>query len=61
MLASAPDPVLLHLHTNHLGLLSIHWLEKLLIGFPNPVLVISHDHCFLDYVAAEIPDIDCEG
>ena len=58
VLASAPDALLLDEPTNHLDILSIRWLEKFLQGFPGPVLVISHDHRFLDNVATRILDVD---
>ena len=60
VLASAPDALLLDEPTNHLDILSIRWLEKFLLGFPGPVVVISHDHRFLDNVATQILDIDYE-
>lgn len=47
VLESAPNS-LLHGHTSHLDILSIRWLEMLLVGFPAPVLVIIHNHRFLD-------------
>jgi ATPase subunit of ABC transporter with duplicated ATPase domains len=37
---------------------SIRWLEKFLRNFAGPVLVISHDHRFLDNVATHILDVD---
>ena len=60
VLASAPDALLLDEPTNHLDILSIRWLEKFLRGFRGPVVVISHDHRFLDNVATRILDIDYE-
>jgi ATPase subunit of ABC transporter with duplicated ATPase domains len=58
VLASAPDVLLLDEPTNHLDILSIRWLEKFLQGFAGPVVVISHDHRFLDNVATKILDVD---
>jgi ATPase subunit of ABC transporter with duplicated ATPase domains len=58
VLASAPDALLLDEPTNHLDILSIRWLEKFLQGFSGPVLVISHDHRFLDNVSTRILDVD---
>ena len=60
VLASAPDALLLDEPTNHLDILSIRWLEKFLRGFRGPVVVISHDHRFLDNVSTRILDLDYE-
>ena len=58
VLAATPDVLLLDEPTNHLDILSIRWLEKFLTAFPGPVVVISHDHRFLDNVATQILDVD---
>ena len=58
VLASAPDILLLDEPTNHLDILSIRWLEKFLQAFKGPVVVISHDHRFLDNVSTQILDVD---
>ncbi|HKJ02306.1 MAG TPA: ABC-F family ATP-binding cassette domain-containing protein [Longimicrobiales bacterium] len=58
VLASAPDVLLLDEPTNHLDILSIRWLEKFLRDFAGPVVVISHDHRFLDNVVTDILDVD---
>jgi len=60
VLASSPDVLLLDEPTNHLDILSIRWLETFLLGFSGPVVVISHDHRFLDNVATHILDVDYE-
>jgi ATPase subunit of ABC transporter with duplicated ATPase domains len=60
VLASTPDILLLDEPSNHLDILSIRWLEKFLREFPGAVLVISHDHRFLDNVVTHILDIDYE-
>ena len=60
VLASAPDALLLDEPTNHLDILSIRWLEEFLRDFAGPVVVISHDHRFLDTVATHILDVDYE-
>lgn len=57
-LAASPDVLLLDEPTNHLDILSIRWLEKFLTDFAGPVLVISHDHRFLDNVSTRILDVD---
>jgi len=59
-LAAAPDALLLDEPTNHLDILSIRWLEKFLSGFKGVVVVVSHDHRFLDNVCTQIIDIDYE-
>ena len=58
VLASAPDVLLLDEPTNHLDILSIRWLEKFLQTFAGPVVIISHDHRFLDNVSTRILDVD---
>ena len=58
VLAGSPDALLLDEPTNHLDIVSIRWLEKFLLEFAGPVLVISHDHRFLDNVCTQILDID---
>jgi len=58
VLASQPDVLLLDEPTNHLDILSIRWLELFLKEFSGPVVVISHDHRFLDNVATTILDVD---
>ncbi len=59
-LASDPDCLLLDEPTNHLDILSIRWLEIHLTEFPGCVIVISHDHRFLDNVSTHILDVDYE-
>ncbi|MEJ2539393.1 MAG: ABC-F family ATP-binding cassette domain-containing protein [Gemmatimonadota bacterium] len=58
VLASDPDVLLLDEPTNHLDILSIRWLENFLADFAGPVVVISHDHRFLDNVCTRILDVD---
>ena len=60
VLAGSPDALLLDEPTNHLDILSIRWLEKFMQEFAGPVLVISHDHRFLDNVCTQILDVDYE-
>jgi ATPase subunit of ABC transporter with duplicated ATPase domains len=60
VLASDPDVLLLDEPSNHLDILSIRWLETFLRDFRGAVLVISHDHRFLDNVATTILDVDYE-
>jgi ATPase subunit of ABC transporter with duplicated ATPase domains len=58
VLAGAPDVLLLDEPTNHLDILSIRWLEKFLVAYAGPAVIISHDHRFLDNVATKILDVD---
>ena len=58
VLAGSPDILLLDEPTNHLDIVSIRWLEKFLQNFAGPVVVISHDHRFLDNVSTSILDVD---
>jgi ATPase subunit of ABC transporter with duplicated ATPase domains len=57
-LASQPDVLLLDEPTNHLDILSIRWLEKFLVDFAGCVMVVSHDHRFLNNVCTHILDVD---
>jgi ATPase subunit of ABC transporter with duplicated ATPase domains len=58
VLASTPDVLLLDEPTNHLDIISIRWLEKFLGEFKGSVLIVSHDHRFLDNVSTTIIDVD---
>jgi ATPase subunit of ABC transporter with duplicated ATPase domains len=60
VLAGGPDVLLLDEPTNHLDMVSIRWLEKFLQEFKGIVIVISHDHRFLDNVCSHILDVDYE-
>ena len=53
-----PDILLLDEPTNHLDIASINWLEDFLAGFPNTVIVVSHDRHFLNQVCTHIADVD---
>ena len=59
-LAALPDVLLLDEPTNHLDILSIRWLEKFVVGFKGCVLLVSHDHRFLNNVCTHIIDVDYE-
>lgn len=53
-----PDILMLDEPTNHLDILTIAWLEKILIQYEGMVVVISHDRHFLDNVCTHILDVD---
>jgi ATPase subunit of ABC transporter with duplicated ATPase domains len=54
-----PDILLLDEPNNHLDILSIQWLENYLINsFKGILVLISHDHDFLNNVCDRILDID---
>lgn len=58
-LFSNPDVLLLDEPTNHLDILSIQWLESFLMKkFKNILVLISHDHDFLNSTCNNILDID---
>ena len=59
-LASNPKVLLLDEPTNHLDILSMRWLEVFLCGFKGCVVIVSHDHRFLDNVCTDIIDVDYE-
>ena len=59
-LASRPDVLLLDEPTNHLDILSIAWLERFLMDYRGVVVIVSHDHRFLDTVCTHILDVDYE-
>jgi ATPase subunit of ABC transporter with duplicated ATPase domains len=54
-----PDVLLLDEPTNHLDIVSIVWLEKYLTEeYNGTLLIISHDHHFLNSVSTHILDVD---
>ncbi len=53
-----PDILMLDEPTNHLDIITIAWLEKILIQYEGMVVVISHDRHFLDNVCTHILDVD---
>jgi len=54
-----PDILLLDEPNNHLDILSIQWLENYLINdFKGTLVLISHDHDFLNNICDHILDID---
>ena len=53
-----PDVLLLDEPTNHLDIDAIIWLENLLRGFSDSLIVITHDRRFLDNIASRIVELD---
>ncbi|MDD5414270.1 MAG: ABC-F family ATP-binding cassette domain-containing protein, partial [Smithellaceae bacterium] len=43
--------------TNHLDTESMEWLESYLKDYPGTILVVSHDHFFLDKIATQIAEL----
>ncbi|MBR1737599.1 MAG: ABC-F family ATP-binding cassette domain-containing protein, partial [Firmicutes bacterium] len=58
LLLSSPDLLLLDEPTNHLDIESIQWLEDYLNGYPNSIIVISHDRYFLNKVTKKTIEIE---
>ena len=50
VLASEPDMLLLDEPTNYLDIVSMRWLSKFLRNWKGEVLLITHDHHFMDEV-----------
>jgi len=59
-LFSQPDALLFDEPNNHLDLYSIAWLGEYLINYPGIVVIVSHDHHFLNQISTNILDIDYE-
>lgn len=59
-LFSKPDALLFDEPNNHLDLYSIAWLAEYLISYSGIVVIVSHDHHFLNRIATNILDIDYE-
>ncbi len=58
-LFSDPDILLLDEPTNHLDIAAIKWLETYLQDiFKGVLLIVSHDHVFLNNLATDILDVD---
>jgi ATPase subunit of ABC transporter with duplicated ATPase domains len=61
VLVGMPDVLLLDEPTNHLDIISIRWLEGFLSEYPGCLVVVSHDHEFLDRVSTHVLDVDYEA
>ncbi|HQC18086.1 MAG TPA: ABC-F family ATP-binding cassette domain-containing protein [Smithella sp.] len=57
ILLAKPDIMLLDEPTNHLDTESMEWLESYLKDFRGTMIVISHDHFFLDKVTTQIAEL----
>jgi len=57
ILLAKPDIMLLDEPTNHLDTESMEWLESYLKDYPGTIMVISHDHFFLDKIAMQIAEL----
>ena len=57
ILLAEPDIMLLDEPTNHLDTESMEWLESYLKDYPGTIIVISHDHFFLDKIALQIAEL----
>lgn len=58
ILISKPDLLLLDEPTNHLDWKGMTWLEKEVMVFAGPVLIVSHDRYFLDRVVDKIIELE---
>ncbi len=57
ILLARPDIMLLDEPTNHLDTESMEWLESYLKDYPGTILVVSHDHFFLDKIVTQIAEL----
>ncbi|HNZ65140.1 MAG TPA: ABC-F family ATP-binding cassette domain-containing protein [Smithella sp.] len=57
ILLARPDIMLLDEPTNHLDTESMEWLESYLKDYRGTIIVISHDHFFLDKIATQIAEL----
>ena len=61
VLMEAPNVLLLDEPTNDLGVTTLSILEDYLLGFPGPILAVSHDRFFLDKLAESIFEVRGDG
>lgn len=57
LLLEKPSILMLDEPTNHLDLPSIQWIENYLTGYEGAVILVSHDHRFLDRTVNQIVEI----
>lgn len=58
LLLSRFDVLLLDEPTNDLDFDGLEYLERFVIGFPGPLIVVSHDRTFLDNVVTHVAELD---
>jgi len=56
-LVSQPDLLILDEPTNHLDAESIEWLCQFLKGYPDTLLMVTHDRYFLDQITTSIVEL----
>ena len=61
VLMEAPNVLLLDEPTNDLDVTTLAILEDYLLGFPGPILAVSHDRFFLDKLAESIFEVRGDG
>jgi ATP-binding cassette, subfamily F, member 3 len=61
LLLQRPSLLLLDEPTNHLDLEARNWLETFLAGYPGTVIVVAHDHYFLDVAVDRITEVSRGG
>lgn len=59
ILLQKPDVLLLDEPTNHLDIESIQWLEQFLAQSAKAVVLVSHDHAFINHVSNRTLEISC--
>jgi ATP-binding cassette, subfamily F, member 3 len=57
LLLRGPDILLLDEPTNHLDLEARNWLESFLVDYPGTVILVAHDHYFLDVAVNRITEV----
>ena len=58
LLLEAPEMLLLDEPTNHLDAETIAWLQQHLIDYKGTILIVTHDHYFLDDITGWILELD---
>lgn len=60
LLVSEPNLLLLDEPTNYLDIVSLRWLERFLRNWPRELMLITHDHAFMDRVTTHTMGIHRE-